>query len=122
MTRISHRLPLRLEHRAGSANGHADFLSRLPLPVLEKGRSDRSRFNPSDEECIYIIHSGGLSLDGPPALGLGLGGLAPSNQSVGLGGLPLSQSDFRDFREHGPRMRIDDLYTISHPVLRHQQY
>ena len=40
---------------------------------------------------------------------LGLGGLAPSSHSIGLGGFPLSQADFRDFREHGPRMRIDDL-------------
>ena len=35
--------------------------------------------------------------------------LTPSSHSVGLGGLPLSRTDFRDFREHGPRMRIDDL-------------
>ena len=98
-----------LEHRKGSANGNTDFLSRLPLPASEDDRGGHSRLAPSDEECICLIRASGLLLDGPPALSLGLGRLAPSSQSVGSGGLPLSQSDFRDFREHGPRMRIDDL-------------
>ena len=35
--------------------------------------------------------------------------LAPSNPSSGLGGLTLSPHDFQDFRQHGPRMRVDDL-------------
>ena len=52
-------------------------------------------------------------LDAPLALSLGLGRLALSGQSVGSGGLLLSQSDFRDFHEHGPRMRIDDLDAPS---------
>ena len=98
-----------LEYRKGSANGNADFLSRLPLPASENDRSGRSRLTPSEEERIYLIRSGGLLLDGPPTLSLGLGGLAPSSHSISLGGLPLPPSDFRDFREHGPRMRIDDL-------------
>ena len=93
----------------GSANGNVDFLTRLPLPASEDDRSGHSRLTPSDEERIYRIRAGGLLHDGPLALSLGLGGLAPSIQSVGLGELPLSQSDFRDFREHGRRMRIDDL-------------
>ena len=92
-----------LVYRKGSANGNADFLSRLPLPASEDDRSGHSRLTPSDEEHIYLIRAGGLLLDTPPDVSLGLGGLAPSSQSVGLGGLPLSQSDFRDFREHGPR-------------------
>ena len=98
-----------LEYRKGSANGNADFLSRLPLPASEDDRSGRSRLTPFDEERIYLIRSGGFVLDGPPTLSPGLGGLAPSSHSIGLGGLPLSQADFRDFREHGSRMRIDDL-------------
>ena len=48
----------------------------------------------------------------PPALSLGLGWLALSSQSVGLGGIPLSQSDFTDFCEHGPRMRFDDFHAV----------
>ena len=74
-----------LEYRKGSANSNADFLSRLPLPVSEDDRSGHSRLTPSYEERIYLIRAGGLFLDGPPALSLGLGGLAPCNQSVGLG-------------------------------------
>ena len=42
-----------------------------------------------------------------------LGGLAPSDPSSGLGGLPLSPHDFHDFRQHGPRMRVDDLLASS---------
>ena len=33
----------------------------------------------------------------------------PSSYSVGLGGLPLSRTDFHDFREHRPRMRTGNL-------------
>ena len=98
-----------LEYLKDSANGNADFLSRLPLPASENDRSGRSRLTPSDEERIYLIRFRGLALDGPPTLSLGLGGLAPSSQSVGLDGLPLAHCDFRNFCEHGPRMRIDDL-------------
>ena len=36
-------------------------------------------------------------------------GVTPSSKSVNLCGISLSQSDFRDFREHGPRVTIDDL-------------
>ena len=38
-----------------------------------------------------------------------LGGLVPHPDSAVLGGLPVTSTDFRDFRAHGPRMRIDDL-------------
>ena len=98
-----------LEYRKGSANGNADFLSQLPLPASEDDRSGRSRLTLSDEERIYLIRSGGLAFDGRPTLSSGLGGLAPSRHSIGLGGLPLSQADFREYREHGSRLRIDDL-------------
>ena len=62
-----------LEYRKGSANGNADFLSRLPLPASEDNRSGRSRLTPSDEERIYLTRSGGLALDGPPTLSPGFG-------------------------------------------------
>ena len=84
-----------------SANGNADFLSRLPLPASENDRSGRSRLTPSDEERIYLIRFRGLALDGPPTLSLGLGGLAPSSHSIDLGGLPLSQADVCDFASLG---------------------
>ena len=79
------------------------------MPASEDDRSGHNRLTPSGEERIYLIRVRGLLFDVPPALSLGLGRLAPSSQSVGLGWLPLFQSDFCDFREHGPRMRIDDL-------------
>ena len=79
------------------------------MPASEDDRNDRSRLTASNEERIYLIRAGGLFLDGPPALSLGFGGLAPFSESVGVGGLPLSQSEFRNFCEHIPRMRIDDL-------------
>ena len=42
---------------------------------------------------------------------VGLDGLKPPNPSSGLGGFPLSSHEFRVFREHGPRMRVNDRYT-----------
>ena len=44
---------------------------------------------------------------------ISLGGLAPSDSSSGLGGITLSPYDFQDFRQHGPRMRVDDLDAPS---------
>ena len=45
--------------------------------------------------------------------GVSLGGLAPSDPTSGLGGFLLSPDDFKDFPQHGPRMRVDDLDTPS---------
>ena len=42
-------------------------------------------------------------------LGVDLGGLVPQPDSAVSGGLPLTSTDFRDFRPRRPRMRIDDL-------------
>ena len=42
---------------------------------------------------------------------IGLGGLVPHPDSIILGGLPLTSNEFRDFRAHGSRMRIDDLFA-----------
>ena len=107
-----------LEYHKGTANGSADLLSRIPvtLPASEDDRCGLSRLTSFDEERIYLTHSGGLSLDGPPTLGLSLGGLAPSSQSIGLDGLgfgrpPLPQADFRDFCKDGQRLRSADLDT-----------
>ena len=41
-----------LEYRRGSANGNADFLSRLPLPATELDRCGASSLTPSDEELL----------------------------------------------------------------------
>ena len=102
-----------LEYRKGSANGNADFLTRLPLPATELDRSGPSSLTPSDEESLFLIRSHDVFLGGPSAVRVGLGGLAPSDPSSGLGGLTFSPDDFQDFRQHGPRMRVGDLDAPS---------
>ena len=67
----------------------------------------------SDEEYVALIRSYGLLLRGPSTVRVGLGGLAPSDASSGLGELPLSLHDFCDFRRNGPRKRVDDLGAPS---------
>ncbi|CAB1103024.1 unnamed protein product [Ectocarpus sp. CCAP 1310/34] len=50
-----------LEYRKGSANGNADFLSRLPMEATERDCSGRSRLTPTaDDEAVYFIRSCGL--------------------------------------------------------------
>ena len=108
-----------LEYRKGGANGNADFLSRLPLPATELDRSDSSSLTPSDEERVFLIRSHGILLGGPSAVRVGLGGLASSDPTSSLGGLTLSPGDFQDFRQHGPRMRVDDLDAPSGEFVAH---
>ena len=55
----------------------------------------------------------GLRTRCSPTPDVGLVGLVPRPDSTLLGGLPFASSDFRDFRAHGPRMRIDDLSAPS---------
>ena len=102
-----------LEYRKGSANGNADFLSRLPLPTTDLDRSGPCSLTPSDEDLVFFIRSYGLLFGGPSAVRVSLGGLVPSDPSSGLGGLTLSPHDLQDFRIHGPRMRVDDLDSPS---------
>ena len=102
-----------LEYRKCSANGNGDFHSRLPSPATEVDRSGRSSLTPSDEEHVFLIRSHGRPLGRPSAVRVGLGGLAPSDPRFGLGGLPPSPHDFQDFRQHGPRMRVDDFDAPS---------
>ena len=37
----------------------------------------------------------------------------PQTDSAVLGGLPLTSTDFREFRVHGPRIKIDDLSALT---------
>lgn len=48
----------------------------------------------------------GLTSGRRHAEGVSLGGLVPASPSAALGGLPLSSSDFVDFRDSGPRVDI----------------
>ncbi|CAB1103815.1 unnamed protein product [Ectocarpus sp. CCAP 1310/34] len=57
-----------LEYRKGSANGNADFLSRLPVAAAECDRSGRSRLTPAEyEEAVFFIRSYGLTPSGDRA-------------------------------------------------------
>ncbi|CAB1103321.1 unnamed protein product [Ectocarpus sp. CCAP 1310/34] len=79
-----------LKYRKSSANGNADFLSRLPVAAAECDRSGRSHLTPAeDEEAVFFIRSCDLTPSGDRAAGIGLGGLAPCT------------ADFADFRRHG---------------------
>ena len=102
-----------LEYRKGSANGNADFLSRLPEPATEHDRNGSTSLTPVEDGGIYLIRACGLYTPSSPIPGVGLGGLMPRTESNALGGLPLTLADFCDFRTHGPRMRLDDLPTPS---------
>ena len=102
-----------LEYRKGSANGNADYLSRLPEPATEHDRSASSSLTPVDDDGIFLIQACGLRARSSPTPGVGLGGLVPRPESAVLGGLPVASSDFCDFRTNGPRMRIGNLSASS---------
>ena len=60
-----------LEYRKGSANGNADFLSRLPEPATEHCRSGSTSLNPVGDGGIYLIRACGLSTPSSPIPGVG---------------------------------------------------
>ena len=102
-----------LEFRKGSADGNADFLSRLPEPTTGHGRSGSTSLNPVEDGGIYLIRACGLRTPSSPIPGVGLGGLVPRTENAVLGWLPFTSADFYDFRTDGLRMRIDDLSAPS---------
>ena len=97
----------------GSANGNADFLSRLPEPATEHDRNGSTSLNPVEDGGIHLIRVCGLNTPSSPIPGVGFGGLVPRTESAVLGGLPFTSTDYCDFRTHAPRMRIDDLFASS---------
>ena len=82
-----------LEYHKGSANGNADFLSRLPEPATENDRSGSTSLNPVEDGGIYFIGACGLNTPSSSILGVGLGGLVPRTEGAALGG-PLSPPIF----------------------------
>ena len=64
-----------LEYRKGSANGNADFLSRLPEPTTEHDRNGSTNLNPGEDGGIYLIRVCGLNTPSSPIPGVILGGL-----------------------------------------------
>ena len=102
-----------LEYRKGSANGNADFLSRLPEPSTEHDRSGSTSLNIIEHSGIYLIRACGLNTPPSPIPRVGLGGLVLSTVRAVLSGLPFTVADCYDFRTHGPCMRIDDISAHS---------
>ena len=86
-----------LEYRKGSANGNADFLSRLPEPATKHDRTGSSSRIPVEDGGTFLIQACGLRTRASPIPGVGLSGLVPHPESAVLGGLPFASSDFRDF-------------------------
>ena len=55
-----------LEYRKGSANGKADFLSRLPEPATKHERSGSSSLTPEDDGGVSLIRACGLRTRSSP--------------------------------------------------------
>ena len=102
-----------LEYQKESANGNADFLSRLPEPATEHDRNGSTSLTPLEGGGVYLIRACGLYTPSSPIPGVGLGGLIPRTENNALGRLPLTLADFCNFRTHGPRVRLDGLPTPS---------
>ena len=68
-----------LEYRKRSANGNADFLSRLPQRATEHDCNGSSGLTPVDDEAIYFVRACGLLTPSTSVLGIGVGGLAPQS-------------------------------------------
>ena len=61
-----------LEYRKGSANGNADFLSRLPEPATEHDRNRSTSLNSVEDGGVYLIRVCGLNTPSSPIPGVGL--------------------------------------------------
>ena len=111
----------RLSYRRGQENDNADFLFRLPLPPIEEDISGASALTDPDDLGVYLIRAWGFTTLSCPVPGVGLGGLAPSpyrapGAGLGglvpspdtpvLGGLPLTEDDFRTHRTPMPSTHI----------------
>ena len=102
----------RLSYRRGPDNAYADFLSRLPIPPTPEYISGSSALTDPDDLGVYLIRACGYTSPSCPILGVGYGGLIPPS-SIGtawhhrptsvLGGLSLTQDDFRTHRAPMPR-------------------
>ena len=113
MVRVSHcvRLHPRVPQEQRQLKT-ADFLSRLPESVTDHDHSESSSLALVEDGGIFLlIRPCGLSTRSSPTPGVGLSVLVPRPESAVLGGLLFTSSNFRDFRAHGPRMRIDDVFA-----------
>lgn len=92
----------KLIYRKGSANGNADFLSRLPLPAAPADVSGPDSIVDMDVQGIFLIRAMGGSYRSTSTPNVGLGGLRLPLTSGTFQASPLAPSDFGDFRRHGP--------------------
>ena len=107
----------RLSYRRERENANADFLSRLQLPPTGEGISGSSALSDPDDLGVYVIRACDYIAPPCPIPDVGLGGLAPSSYSNSctglddcfpspatpvLGGLPLTNDDFRTQRAPMP--------------------
>ena len=98
-----------LKYRKGSANGNADFLSRLPLPATDADTTGPDRLVDVEAAGVFLVRARTqlYRSSNAPTIGLGglvLGGLRPP-VSAGVFDPPaLTPADFGDFRRHGPSM------------------
>ena len=106
----------RLSYRRGRDNSNADFFSRLPIPPTTEDISGSSALTDTDDLGVYLIRACGYTSPSCPIPGVSLGGLTPpSDNNIGtawhhsltsaLGGLPLTQDDFRTHRAPMPLRR-----------------
>ena len=79
-----------LEYRRGSANGNADFLSRLPERATEHDRNKRTSLKLAEDSGIYLIRACGLHIPSSPIPGVGSGGLVLRTERAVLGGPPFT--------------------------------
>ena len=102
-----------LSYRRGRDNANADFLSRLLILLTTEDISGSSALTDPDGLGVYLIRACSYTSPSCPIPGIGLGGLTPpSDNNLGtawhhsptlvLGGLPLTQDDFRTHRAPMP--------------------
>ena len=92
----------RLSYRRGQENVNADFLSRLPLPLIAEDISGASALMDPDDLGVYLIRACGFTTPACPVPGVGLGGLTSPPDPPVLGGLHLTLDDFRTHRAPMP--------------------
>ena len=76
-----------LSYRRGPENANANFLSRLPLPLLMEDISGSCALSDPDDLGIYVIRACDYIVPPCPIPGVGLGGLAHSSNPTPCTGL-----------------------------------
>lgn len=86
-------------------------LSLIYLQYVLDAECDHLASNPSppNDIAVYLINASGRTPVTYLTPDLGFGGLVPRDMSVCHDGFPFTHDDYEEFRQHGPRMSIDDL-------------